>query len=200
MFSTSLFFDGCRQLHYSAAPNQALRSATWPIKRQLPDPISHPHLGRSLPQVMLAVLYPMDGALAAVWILPCYYLWIKSPTSPPDLGKKILCFPSCLLFPSLVPVAFSLFSQSCSRCFLPVSSLSCSAPFILCAVMGSTDLGWSFVLVPSWFVSLDKKAGWLIAFLFSPVLCACLFRCFYRSRFFSLGCQAGLRLHRGVVS
>jgi hypothetical protein len=82
--------------------------------------------------------------------------------------EKILCFPSCLLFPSLVPVAFSLFSQSCSRCFLPVSSLSCYVPFILCAVMGSTDLGWSFVLAPSWFVSLDKKAGWLIAFLFPP--------------------------------
>jgi hypothetical protein len=77
-----------------------------------------------------------------------------------------LCFPSSPSFPNLVPITFSHLSQSCSCCFLPVSSLSHSVSFSLCVVVGSIDLGWSFLLGPSRFISLDKKVGWFIIFLF----------------------------------
>jgi hypothetical protein len=48
---------------------------------------------------------------------------------------KILCFPSCPFFHSLVPVTFSLFFQSRSYCFLLVSSLSRS--------ISSSVLSWA---------------------------------------------------------
>jgi hypothetical protein len=88
---------------------------------------------------------------------------------------KILCFPSCLFFPSVVLLAYFLFPQSSSRCFLLVSFLSHSIPFSLCVVMGSADLGWSFMLTTSRFVSLDKKVGWLIVFHFFPLSYALTF-------------------------
>jgi hypothetical protein len=98
-----------------------------------------------------------------------------------------LFFHSCLFFPALVSVTFFLFSQSCSRCFLPVSSLSRSDPFSLCVVMGSIDLGWSIVLAPSRFASLDKKAWWFIVFLFfNCLMCQSFLPCILLS-LFSLG-------------
>jgi hypothetical protein len=116
MVSTCLFFNGWGRLCYSVAGNRALRSATWPVIQWLPGPNSHPHLGCSLLQEMLAVVYPMDSALVAVQILPRYSLWVSS-TSMQDWGGgscsflPVFSFP--LLFPSpspsfssLVPVAF----------------------------------------------------------------------------------------------